>query len=46
MYDVYEKWLKSEQPGARPNIIVTGSGTVSAFLLEIFTALKSCRHYI
>ncbi|XP_012941606.2 N-acetylneuraminate 9-O-acetyltransferase [Aplysia californica] len=27
MYEVYEKWLKSDQPGARPNVIVTGSAT-------------------
>ncbi|XP_059174219.1 N-acetylneuraminate 9-O-acetyltransferase-like isoform X2 [Physella acuta] len=27
MYDVYHKWLKSDQPGARPNVVITGSAT-------------------
>ena len=29
MYDVYHNWYKSVQPGARPNMVITGSATVS-----------------
>ena len=29
MYDVYHNWLKSVQPGERPNLVITGSATVS-----------------
>ncbi|XP_025108057.1 N-acetylneuraminate 9-O-acetyltransferase-like isoform X2 [Pomacea canaliculata] len=29
MYDVYDKWLKSEQPGSRPNLVITGSASWS-----------------
>ncbi|XP_076459407.1 N-acetylneuraminate (7)9-O-acetyltransferase-like isoform X2 [Babylonia areolata] len=29
MYDVYHNWLKSVQPGARPNLVITGSATWS-----------------
>ncbi|GFS21716.1 CAS1 domain-containing protein 1 [Elysia marginata] len=27
MYDVYYKWLKSDQPSTRPNVVITGSST-------------------
>ncbi|GFN99747.1 cas1 domain-containing protein 1 [Plakobranchus ocellatus] len=27
MYDVYFKWLKSDQPSTRPNVVITGSAT-------------------
>ncbi|BFZ21935.1 hypothetical protein BsWGS_24974 [Bradybaena similaris] len=27
MYDVFNKWHKSVQPGARPNVLITGSAT-------------------
>ena len=30
MYDVYYKWLKSDQPSTRPNVVITGSSTVSS----------------
>ncbi|KAK7113317.1 N-acetylneuraminate (7)9-O-acetyltransferase-like isoform X2 [Littorina saxatilis] len=29
MYDVYQNWLKSVQPGARPNLVITGSASWS-----------------
>lgn len=35
MYDVYYKWLKSDQPSTRPNVVITGSAT---WAIKMFNA--------
>lgn len=37
MYDVYHNWLKSVQPGERPNLVITGSATVSSVYVCVST---------